>query len=311
MPIGQADSPASIDDIAELIIADNSQEPAQDEDQPLPDSDETEQTLEDPADEPLEDSEEAEEQPSLTFKVTIKGEDGTDQTLEVDQKELVNGYQRHADYTRKTQELATREREVTQAVAQRLQEGQSYYMQQAQLAQQTIAQLAGLRSPQEMAALAQTDPATWVAEQQREQQIGAVMQQLQKNIQQEKANREEYYEIQKAQAFDEGWKFLRSKGIDEAQGREIGQKAVKVLGLTSTDLENLYNPRYVLMMRDAIAYRELQANKQTVTKKAEQAPRLPATRQQTPKQVQQTKALNGRFASGKAKLSDLAAYLSN
>lgn len=307
MSDGQATSPESIDSLADLI-ADTSNEPAQDDDQPLPDSDETEAETQDPDAESEEETEE-EGEPSLTFKVTIKGENGEDQTVEVDQKELVNGYQRHADYTRKTQELATREREVTQVVAQRLQEGQSYYMQQAQLAQQAIIRLAGLRSPEDMAALAQSDPAQWVTEQQRERQISGVLSQLQEGIQQEQARAQEVEQHNKAQAFQQAWTVLQSQGVDKPALEKIYAKAINTLGVSQQELANLFDPKYVLIMRDAIAYRELQANKQTVTKKAEQAPRLPVTRQTTPKQVQQSKVLNQKFASGKAKLTDLAAYL--
>ena len=51
------------------------------------------------------DDEDAEDTPALDrkLKVTVKGEDGTEQEIEVDESELVKGYQRQADYTRKTQ----------------------------------------------------------------------------------------------------------------------------------------------------------------------------------------------------------------
>lgn len=54
------------------------------------------------------DDEEAEDTPApeRKLKVTVKGDDGTDQEIEVDESEVVKGYQRQADYTRKTQEIA-------------------------------------------------------------------------------------------------------------------------------------------------------------------------------------------------------------
>jgi hypothetical protein len=64
-------------------------------------------------------------------------------------------------------------------------------------------------------------------------------------------------------------------------------------------------------MRDAAAYQELKAKKAEVVKKAQDAPRLPAQRQSVPKNEQVNKRLDAKFASGKAKLSDLAAYIAN
>lgn len=48
-----------------------------------------------------EQSEESEEE--YVYEVTIKGEDGEDEVLEVDEDELLNGYMRQRDYTRKRQ----------------------------------------------------------------------------------------------------------------------------------------------------------------------------------------------------------------
>jgi hypothetical protein len=134
MSNGQADtSPESIDSLAEFLV-DNSDADAQEDLTPnaeAPEEDNAESdneedaTVDDDGDEP--DSENAEKPPSdLKFKLTIKGEDGTDQTVEVGQTELIAGYQRHADYTRKTTELANRERDVTQTLMQKAEEGRNY-----------------------------------------------------------------------------------------------------------------------------------------------------------------------------------------
>ena len=133
---GQAeDGPGSIDDIAQFLV-DNPEADIEEEEQSTEESEEdnSEGEQEDAAsddDSEQEESEQPEKKPSgLKFKVPVKGEDGSDTSIEVDEKELIAGYQRHADYTRKTQELANREREVTQQVAAKLEEGRSHYMQQ-------------------------------------------------------------------------------------------------------------------------------------------------------------------------------------
>src|SRR5437868_8676563 len=125
MPLenGQADNgPGTTDDLVQFLV-DNPGADIEEEDQPSEESlaDNPEESTEEAAsddDSDKEESEQPEEKPSgLKFKVPVKGADGTDTSIEVDEKELIAGYQRHADYTRKTQDLADREREVTQQVA--------------------------------------------------------------------------------------------------------------------------------------------------------------------------------------------------
>lgn len=313
MDIGQGDAPESIESVAQFLTDTSADEPENEETEHVStesSEDNSDDATEDTGEE-SDDSEDAESQQGLKFKITVKGEDGSDQTIEVDQKELINGYQRHADYTRKTQELANREREVTQQVVSKLQEGQNYYLQQTQIMQNAVRQLAGLKSPDEMAVLAQTDPAAWVAEQQRERAINGVIGQLQEGVQREQAQRQQIEQQQKAQAFQNAWNVLQREGVDKPTLQKIYSKAAEKYGVTDQELANLYDPKAVLILRDAIAYQELKANKQTVTKKATEAPKLPAQRQTAPKQVQRAQQINKRFSSGKAKLSDLAAYLEN
>ena len=315
---GQAgDGPDTIDNLADFI-SDIPDGPEYDEDPPTSDepdegnSDELTDAdpAEDEGDEP-ESEDDAKKQPSLTFKVTVKGEDGADTTVEVDQNELVAGYQRHSDYTRKTQDLATREREVTQAVATRLQEGQNYYMQQAQMAQAAVRQLAGLRSSEEMAVLAQTDPAQWVQENQRAIAINGVMSQLQEGVQREQAQRQQVEQQNLQQAYSTAWEVLGKEGLDKPALQKLYSTATDKYGIPQQALANLYDPKLVLILRDAVAYQNLKQQKAQVTKKAVEAPRLPTQRQSVPKQEQRMKAINQRFASGKAKLNDLATYIEN
>jgi len=112
---GHADSApeaGGVDDLAQFL-ADN---PGSDEDEgnpadeSTPDEDTDDAANDQPeesdeeGDEPDEPEEEPEETPKPERKipVTIKGEDGSDQTIEVAEEELIKGYTRQADYTRKT-----------------------------------------------------------------------------------------------------------------------------------------------------------------------------------------------------------------
>lgn len=323
MENGQANGPETIDDLAAFLVDNSDADAAEptDEEKGQPSDESNEDNSDeaddnaDPADdespEEDEESEEAKKQTSLKFKVPVKGEDGTDQTIEVDEKELVAGYQRHADYTRKTQELSNKEREVTQTVATKLQEGQNYYLQQAQMAHAAVRQFAGLKSPEEMAQLAHTDPAAWVQEQQRERYVAATLQQLEHGMQRETAEQENTRKQNEAKAYEATWEELKKDGMDKAALKKVFDTMQEKYKVPPARLANVYDPVLVRIMRDAAAYQELKDKKALVTKKAVEAPRLPAQRQNVPRDEQRTKTLDRKFSSGKAKLNDLAAYLAN
>ena len=319
---GQAgDSPETIDDLATFLgnnpDADRDEAADQGEEHPSDETlaDTSEETDSDsPADDEGDekpDSEDAKEQPSgLKFKVPVKGEDGSDASIEVDEKELIAGYQRHADYTRKTQELANKEREAFSVVTTKIEEQRSHYLQQAQLAHAAVRQLAGLRSPEDMAVLAQTDPAQWVAEQQRERAIQGVLGQLEQSAQQERTQAQQQQQQAARERFQKAWDVLSKEGVDRPKLQGIFEGIQKNYGVPQERFAHLDDPALVLVMRDAVAYRQLQAKRADVTKKVEAAPKLPAARQSLPRNEQLNKKLDARFARGKAKLSDLSAYLS-
>jgi hypothetical protein len=314
MSDGQAQSaPETIDDLAQFLV-DNPEADIEEESQPSEESheDNSEEVTEDA---PAEDSEDSESEEAkkptsgLKFKVPVKGEDGTVTDQEVDEKELIAGYQRHSDYTRKTMELANKEREVTQVVAQKLDEGRNYYLQQAQLARATVIQLAGLKSPQEMAMLAQTDPSAWVQEQQREKLVQNTLAQLEQGMQREQQQSQFQSAQQIEHAKAHAWGVLGQQGIDKAKLADIYKTISEKYKVPAERVQATMDPQLVLIMRDAAAYQALLDKKGAVTKKAKEAPALPAQRQAVPRQEQQNKKLATRFQSGKAKLNDLAAYL--
>lgn len=313
---GQAESaPGNLDDLASFL-----------EDKPLEASDEQEDDAtphEDSQEEPDEaesavdeseaeaTEEEAEDQPSATFKVTVKGEDGAEQTLDVDQKELIAGYQRQRDYTVKTQALAERERQAFEVVTQEIEKSRAHYMQQAQLAHMAVRELAGMRSDEEMAVLAQTDPSLWVQEQQRAAAVRTRLQQIQQGVQSEQAQAQQMQAQQRQQLFSKAWDVLQEKGIDKPKLAGIYQEASKRYGFGEQEFANVYDPRIVLALRDAVAYRALHDKKPAVQQKAQAAPKLPATKQPVARSETKIKQLETRFArKGGAKLDDLAAYLS-
>jgi hypothetical protein len=299
-----ADNPEADAPVAGEEEADVSEDPSEEEDK----SDEEEES----PDDEVKASEAAKDQTSyLKFKVPVKGEDGVESTVEVDQKELIAGYQRHQDYTRKTMALADQEREVTEAVSAKLARGQEQLAEQAQLAHAAIQQIAGILSPQQMAQLAQSDPAAWVQEQQRQAHVNQVLNQLQGMTQQQKAalanQQAEAVNAQRTKA----WDVLSKEGIDKPKLKGIFDTMISKYGETPERLSQLYDPTIVKIMRDAAAYQELLTKKASVVKKVAEAPKLPPQRQSVPKSEQAQRDIAGRFRSGRAKLGDLAAFIAN
>ena len=313
---GQAESaPGNLDDLASFLedkpleASDEQEDDATPQEDSQEEPDEAESAVDESEAEATE--EEAEDQPSATFKVTVKGEDGADQTLDVDQKELIAGYQRQRDYTVKTQALAERERQAFEVVTQEIEKSRAHYMQQAQLAHMAVRELAGMRSDEEMAVLAQTDPSLWVQEQQRAAAVRTRLQQIQQGVQSEQAQAQQMQAQQRQQLFSKAWDVLQEKGIDKPKLAGIYQEASKRYGFGEQEFANVYDPRIVMALRDAVAYRALHDKKPAVQQKAQAAPKLPATKQPVARSETKIKQLETRFArKGGAKLDDLAAYLS-
>lgn len=313
---GQAESaPGNLDDLASFLEDKPLEASDEQEDDATPQTDSQEESEgeESAVDESEAEAteEEAEDQPSATFKVTVKGEDGADQILDVDQKELIAGYQRQRDYTVKTQALAERERQAFEVVTQEIEKSRAHYMQQAQMAHMAVRELAGMRSDEEMAVLAQTDPSLWVQEQQRAAAVRTRLQQIQQGVQSEQAQAQQMQAQQRQQLFSKAWDVLQEKGIDKPKLAGIYQEASKRYGFGEQEFANVYDPRIVLALRDAVAYRALHDKKPAVQQKAQAAPKLPATKQPVARSETKIKQLETRFArKGGAKLDDLAAYLS-
>lgn len=255
-----------------------------------------------------------EEEPAPVEKITVKvkGEDGAEETLELTQEEVAASYLRQRDYTRKTQELAKRESEAVEFLTQKHEEIRSQYLSQAELTRAAIVQMAGIKSESEMAELANSDPAAWVAETNRQRQISAYLNQLNQQIEGEKSASEKAAEQRLAQTrqkqFSESWEVLSKEGIDKPKLQKIYGDISAKYGITDSELATVYDARMVKIMRDAVAYQALKDKKPEVTKKVQNAPRLPS-KQTPPAQERRSRELDNRFKSGRAKLSDLAAFL--
>lgn len=314
----QALESGGLDDLASFLDTpdEESTEEIEAENVDESDSEETtdEDTNDDSDDEGEADEGEDDEEPAPVEKITlkVKGEDGKEETVEATLEELESSYMRQQDYTRKTQALATRENDAVQFFTQKHEEIRNQYLQQAELTRSAIVNLAGFKSESEMEQLAYDDPAMWVSENQRQKQISGYLNQLDQSIQGEKQQAtqqaEQAEKTRKAQLFTNTWAALQKEGIDKPKLEKIYGDVAKNYGYSQEELSTVLDHRAVQVMRDAVAFRALKAQKADVTKKVQAAPRLP-TRQTQPANERRDRALDEKFKSGRAKLNDLAAFL--
>ena len=244
-----------------------------------------------------------EEEPTPTYKVKV-GKDELDVPLD----ELLKGYSRTADYTRKTQEIAET-RKAVEAERAKIEEAarlRDTYAQRLQVIEQMLNQDSG----EDLATLKETDPigyAVKVAEQsEREKQLNAVRAEQQRLAQQQQA---EHGERLKAHLAAEAQKLAEAipELSDPARGQAIRsdiRNYAQKLGFSEQELAQVYDSRAVTALYKAMQYDKLVSNKGEASKKVSQAPRMlkPGTSTPEARVSQEVKNMRGRLKkSGRAK----------
>ena len=210
--------------------------------------------------------EEVEEQP--VYRVTVDGEE-----IEVTQDELLNGYSRQQDYTRKTQELANQRKTIEQQ-AQELQQRDAIY---AQLLPKMEAQLKGeLVNEPDWDSLYNDDPIAFV----REKQLWDEKKEKLKAAEAENARlaQESYAQQQQliAQQVQEGQQKILEI-IPEWKNAEVAQKeklairdyGINVLRYLPQEMDAIYDYRALLGLRNAwLNSKTVEATKKKPTQKA-------------------------------------------
>ena len=246
------------------------------------DSDEAEQGQSEEQPEELEASDEADaeyseeeeiEQPKPKYKVKAAGEE-----IEVDEEELIKGYQQGVDYTKKSQALAEQRKAVEaerihleqvkqerQAYAQKLQALDSFLTQQNQ----------GV----DLDVLKETDPigyAVAVAEQsQREKQLAVVRAEQQRIAQQQQAEQQASLQNHLRQESEKLVGLIPELATPQGDAiRKQIRDYAKSVGWTDQELSSVYDSRAVVSLYKAMKYEQLQKSKPEVTKKLQAAPKM-------------------------------------
>ena len=202
------------------------------------------------------------------YTVTI---DGTD--YEVTQDELIQGYQRNADYTRKTQELAAEKQQSSDFVERSKKDVETKLARLDQLNQAAQSQLQQEYAQIDFEKLYEEDPAEAARLEHKMRKKNEQLQQVQKQTQELQTQEfSKYLEEQQKQL---------SVKVPEMNHPEKGSQFKKQMrdylssvGFNNQEIDSVYDHRYVLLVRDAMNYRNLQKAKPEIKKKAVNAPKV-------------------------------------
>lgn len=218
--------------------------------------------------EQTEGDEEAEEasQQAQTFRVKVDGEE-----VEVPLDELLKGYSRTADYTRKTQAIAeARKQAEAEAVAAR-EERQRY----AQTLEVLDAQMRSLQPPEiDWDRLYKENPVEWVRQREiqrtRQEQMNWVQAQRaalqQKQVEEEQVEQSKTLEVERTKLLEvlPEWRDSEKARTEKAK---IVSYATEKLGFSVEEISDIYDARAVVALRKAMLFDEMMSRRDQIRPK--------------------------------------------
>jgi hypothetical protein len=222
------------------------------------------------------DSEEEEgeqvEQPK--YRVRVSGED-----IEVTQDELVRGYQREADYTKKTQALAEARKslDTEKAGVEQAKGLRDTYAQRLGMIEQMLTNQNKAENLDELKDIDPIGYAVKVSElSQRKDQLQAIQFERQRIAEQQQAEHKEM--IGKHVALEaEKLSAYIPEFLDPEKGETVRKDIrnfAKSIGWTDQELASVYDSRAVMTLYKAMQYDKLIASKPGMQKKVSQAPKM-------------------------------------
>lgn len=206
------------------------------------------------------------------FKVKVDG-----QEIEVTQDELLNGYSRQQDYTKKTMELADQRKQIEQSAAQVNAERQHYQNQLAQMAQ-ALGQALHEQQNIDWQQLLENDPVEYLKQRHLFEQRQAAFGQAQAEQQRltEQAQRNGAAQMQAR--FQEEQQALLAKlpeWKDEAKAKAEKEQVRKFLessGYKPEEISQAVDHRAIVLARKAMLFDQLIAQQKEAAKKVEKLP---------------------------------------
>lgn len=266
--------------------------------EPEPEAEEVDPEGEEPAelpDDPDADPEEPEGEPeaSQTFKVKVHGEE-----VEVPLDELLKGYSREQDYTRKAQAVAEARKEA-EAEKARVAEARSQY--EARL--ETVAQIIEQSQPRVDQSLRQTNPAEWSAQmhQQRlwaeqRQVVEAERERLKAESEREEQERFNAFVREQQEKLPELIPEWRDAKVAEAEVPKLRSYGVQQ-GYEEQEIDQLADARAVRLLRKAMLYDELMAKKPEVQTRLQQVKTMQPGPKASPSRQAEEKRARDRLAT--------------
>ena len=285
----EVDTPAEQEEVVEETAQTSEEEPTEEL------QDESEEVTEDEVEGEEEEADEEAPEPEK-YIVKVDGKE-----LEVTKDELLRGYQREADYTRKTQKLAE-ERRLVESEFQQVRVERDQYAQILGQLQQKLHEL----TPQEpdWEQLEKQDPTEyarqWTNHQRRQQQQAAIaaeqirLQQMQQ-AEQTKAMQERL--LEEANRVKELIPEWRSPDRAKEDGKaliEYGQK----LGFSEQELGNVTDARALVALYKAWKFDQMMSKKPELQAKIKKAPRMA-----TPGSANTVSPKNSELRSAKQRLA--------
>lgn len=238
-----------------------------------------------------------------TFKVKVDGEE-----LDVPLDELLKGYSRTSDYTRKTQKISE-ERKALEAEASRVKQEREQYSQALKLIENNLSQ----EPKVDWARLEQEDPIAYATqklkERDRKDQLYAIQQEQHRvaylQAEEQKKALETYVQTEQAKLADAipEWKDAK---VAKAEKEKLSNY-LQNLGYSEAEISQIYDHRAVVALRKAALYDEMMSKARTQVEKAGNSPKT--TR---PGNLQQfgSKDREQAFIKAKSgKVNDVAAAL--
>ena len=202
------------------------------------------------------------------YTVTI---DGTD--YEVTQDELIQGYQRNADYTRKTQELAAEKQQSSDFVERSKKDVETKLARLDQLNQAAQSQLQQEYAQIDFEKLYEEDPAEAARLEHKMRKKNEQLQQVQKQTQELQTQEfSKYLEEQQKQMTVKIPEMTHPEKSSEFKKQM--RNYLSSVGFNNQEIDSVYDHRYVLLVKDAMNYRNLQKAKPEIKKKAVNAPKV-------------------------------------
>lgn len=249
-------------------------EPQQEAEQAAPEAPEEQEQVEASEPEELETQEvEAEPEPQR-FRVKAAGEE-----KEVTFDELVDGYQKGLDYTKKSQSVAEQRKavEAERIAIEQAKQARDAYSQRLTLIEEFLSKQ---NDGEDLNALKEVDPigyAVKVAERtEREKQLAMVQAEQQRMAQQRFAEQQAVLQQHIQQEAKRLAEVIPEYG-DEKRGNEVRQTIrsfAKEVGFTDQELSQAYDSRQVQVLWMAAQYAKLQKQKPELTKKMQSAPKM-------------------------------------